>query len=269
MLCDNKVPRIKRQVASIHKKSDFSMKDGRFRTNTPCTENSSQKKQSSTKTGTPSPRPGTHRLQNAKIQGASGHTGQGASRDVDVRNGDQLSQEEPAAARAKDPKSSKSCNPVPSEQKTDVTDNTKDGPLRNQNASRSNAKVGPLRSQNTKSNAKDGPKRRNKSKQTSHRAYYIPSNDTKTFQINNKGHLQCHQDPNFIFKPNDKGKLQGSREAPIYHEPGTVSCKMVEDLKKLYPNSFDRLGSLKGEYNICVDPKVKPVTHARWKVPIE
>ena len=69
--------------------------------------------------------------------------------------------------------------------------------------------------------------------------------------------------------PNDKGKLPGSREAPIYHEPGTVSCKTVEDLKKLYPNSFDRLGSLKGAYNIRVDPTVKPATHARRKVPIE
>ena len=43
----------------------------------------------------------------------------------------------------------------------------------------------------------------------------------------------------------------------------------MEELKKLYPNSFDRLGRLKGEYNIRVDPTVKPVTHARRKVPIE
>ena len=50
---------------------------------------------------------------------------------------------------------------------------------------------------------------------------------------------------------------------------GTVSCKTMEDLKKLYPNSFDRLGSLKGEYNIRVDPTVKPATYARRKVPIE
>ena len=97
----------------------------------------------------------------------------------------------------------------------------------------------------------------------------MPSNDTKTFQINSKGHLQCLQDPNLIHKPNDKGKLPGSREVPIYHEPGTVSCKTMEDLKKLYPNSFDRLGSLKGAYNIRVDPTVKPATHARRKVPIE
>ena len=107
------------------------------------------------------------------------------------------------------------------------------------------------------------------SKKAPRRKYYMPSNDTKTFQINSKGHLQCLQDPNLIHKPNDKGKLPGSREAPIYHEPGTVSCKTVEDLKKLYPNSFDRLGSLKGAYNIRVDPTVKPATHARRKVPIE
>ena len=101
------------------------------------------------------------------------------------------------------------------------------------------------------------------SKKAPRRKYYRPSNDTKTFQINNKGHLQCLQDPKLIHKPNDKGKLPGSREAPIYHEPGTVSCKTVEDLKKLYPNSFDRLGSLKGAYNIRIDPSVKPATHAR------
>ena len=43
----------------------------------------------------------------------------------------------------------------------------------------------------------------------------------------------------------------------------------MQDLKKLYPNSFDRLGSLKGAYNIRVDPTVKPATHARRKVPIK
>ena len=43
----------------------------------------------------------------------------------------------------------------------------------------------------------------------------------------------------------------------------------MEDLKKRYPNSFDRLGSLKGAYNIRIDPSVKPATHARRKVPIE
>ena len=37
----------------------------------------------------------------------------------------------------------------------------------------------------------------------------------------------------------------------------------------MYPNSFDRLSSLKGEYDIKVDPSVPPVHHARKKVPIE
>ena len=43
----------------------------------------------------------------------------------------------------------------------------------------------------------------------------------------------------------------------------------MEDLLRLYPNSFDRLGSLKGEYDIKVDPTVPPVQHTRRKVPIE
>ena len=60
------------------------------------------------------------------------------------------------------------------------------------------------------------------------------------FRINNKGHLQCLQDPNLIHKPNDKGKLPGSREAPIYHEPGTVVlARTMEDFEENYtPNSF-------------------------------
>ena len=37
----------------------------------------------------------------------------------------------------------------------------------------------------------------------------------------------------------------------------------------MYPNSFDRIGSLKGEYDIKVDPTVPPVQHTGRKVPIE
>ena len=43
---------------------------------------------------------------------------------------------------------------------------------------------------------------------------------------------------------------------------------MVEQIRNLYPTSFDRLGSLKGEY-IRLDPTVEPVQHAMRKVPIE
>ena len=74
-------------------------------------------------------------------------------------------------------------------------------------------KGGPFSNQTTdSSNVKSGPKMKHTSKKAPRRKYYKPSNDTKTFQINNKGHLQCLQDPNLIHKPNDKGKLPGSRE---------------------------------------------------------
>ena len=72
VLCDNKAPRIKRQVASIDKKSDFKVKSGHFRTSTPNTASSSQKKQTTPKTVTsgkvhvPSPR--MHNFEDAKIQ---------------------------------------------------------------------------------------------------------------------------------------------------------------------------------------------------------
>ena len=167
---------------------------------------------------------------------------------MDVNDEEQHSQDEASASTGSGSKTAKHGNSVLSGPNKGITVNIKDGPLRN---------------------AKLSPKMKQTSSKAPRRKYYKPSNDTQTFQINNKGHLQCHQDPNFIHRPNDKGKLPGSRDAPIYHEPGTVSCKTVEDLKKLYPNSFDRLGSLKGEYNIRVDPTVKPATHARRKVPIE
>ena len=259
VLCDNKAPRIKRQVASIDKKSDFRVKSGHFRTSTPNAASSSQKKQTTLKTVTsgkvhvPSPR--MHSFLDTKIQGGKRATAVRPGRDVDVSDGEQHSQEEPSVTTGKEPKTSKLGNSVHSGPNKNITDSVKDGPFSNQTTD--------------SSNAKSGPKMKHTSKKAPRRKYYKPSNDTKTFQINNKGHLQCLQDPNLIHKPNDKSKLPGSREAPIYHEPGTVSCKTMEDLKKLYPNSFDRLGSLKGAYNIRVDPTVKPATHARRKVPIE
>ena len=79
VLCDNKAPRIKRQVASIDKKSDFRAKSGHFRTSSPNTASSSQKKQTTLKTVTsgkahvPSPR--MHNFEDAKIQGRKTATG--------------------------------------------------------------------------------------------------------------------------------------------------------------------------------------------------
>ena len=259
VLCDNKAPRIKRQVASIDKKSNFKVKSGHFRTSTPNMASSSQKKQMTSKTVTsgkvhvPSPR--MHSFEDAKIKGQKRATGVRPGRDVDICDREQHSQEKPSATTEKEPKTSKSGNLVHSGPNKKIVDSVKDSPFSNHTAD--------------SSNAKSGPKMKHTSKEAPCRKYYMPSNDTKTFQINSKGHLQCLQDPNLIYKPNDKGKLPGSRETPIYHEPGTVSCKTMEDLKKLNPNSFHRLGSLKGAYNIRVDPTVKPATHARRKVPIE
>ena len=259
VLCDNKAPRIKRQVASIDKKSNFKAKSGHFRTSTSNMASSSQKKQTTPKTVTsgkgniPSPR--MHSFEDAKLQAGKKATGVRPGRDVDISDGEQHSQDEPSATTGKEPKTSKQGNLVHSGPNKKITDSVKDGPFSNQTGNNSNAK--------------SGPKMKHTSKKAPCRKFYRPSNDTKTFQIYNKGHLQWLQDPKLIHKPNDKGKLPGSREAPIYHEPGTVSRKTVEDLKKLYPNSFDRLGSLKGAYNIRIDPSVKPAMHARRKVPIE
>ena len=99
--------------------------------------------------------------------------------------------------------------------------------------------------------------------------YYQPQEDEDTYYINSEGHLKCHQDSQNIIKAPTPQKLPGSKEHPIFHKPGSIKISSVEDLLKLYPNSFDRLGSLKGEYDIKVDPTVPPVQHARRKVPME
>ena len=240
VLCDNKAPRIKRQVASIDKKSDFRGKSGPLRTSTSSLESGSQKKHVSSKMVTSgkvsSPRPTVHSLEDAKLQGRKRCSNTKLGGDVDVNNEEQPSKEESSVTNKKALNSSKTGNSVPSGPNKNITDSVKDVPFRSSTVSGSKAKL--------------GPKRSNKSKKAPHRKHYIPSDDTKTFFINSQGHLQCHQDLQLIYKPNDKGKLPGSREAPIYHEPGTITCRTVDDLKKLYPNSFDRLGSLKGEYNI-------------------
>ena len=176
VLCDNKAPRIKRQVASIDKKSDFRAKSGHFRTSTPNTASSSQKKQTTSKMVTsgkvhiPSPR--MHSFEDAKIQGGKRAKRLRSGRDVDISNKKQHSPEEPSVTGAK---TSKSGNSVHSGPNKKITDSVKDGPFRKHTAD--------------SSNAKSGPKMKHTSKEAPHRKYYMPSNDTKTFQINTKGQL--------------------------------------------------------------------------------
>ena len=179
VLCDNKAPRIKRQVASIDKKSDFRAKSSHFRTSSPNTASSSQKKQTTPKMVTsgkahvPSPR--MHSFEYGKLQAGKKATGVRSGRDVDVHDGEQHSQDEPSATTRKEPKTSKQGNSVHSGPNKNITDSVKDGPFSNQ--------IG------NNSNAKNCPKMKHTSKKAPHRKYYRPPNDTKTFQINNKGHL--------------------------------------------------------------------------------
>ena len=63
--------------------------------------------------------------------------------------------------------------------------------------------------------------------------------------------------------------LPGSRFNPIYVEPGSVSIDSTRDLQALFPNSFDCIGDMKGEYDIKTDPTIPPVQHGRQKVPIK
>ena len=104
-------PRIKRQVASIDKKSNFRTKSSHFRTSTPNAPSSSQKKQMTPKTVTsvkvhvPSPR--MHSFEDTKIQGGKRATGVRPGRDVDISDGEQHSQEEPSVTTGKEPKTSK------------------------------------------------------------------------------------------------------------------------------------------------------------------
>ena len=61
----------------------------------------------------------------------------------------------------------------------------------------------------------------------------------------------------------------GSWFNPIYMEPGSVTINSTRDLQALFPNSFDCIGDMQGEYDIKTNPTVPPVQHGRWKVPIK
>ena len=188
---------MKSQVASIDKKSDFRVKSSPFRTSTACMGSSSQKKQTVSKTVTsakvPIPSPTVQSFEDAQIQGRERCSRPRPSRGVDVSDEEQHTQEEPSALTEKEPKTSKTGNSVLSGPNKNIMDSTKDGPFRNAKANSSNTKLGPKRSKT--------------SKQTPCRKYYVPSNDTKIFFINSQGNLQCHQDHQLIYKPNDKEEI--------------------------------------------------------------
>ena len=75
--------------------------------------------------------------------------------------------------------------------------------------------------------------------------------------------------PKVTEQPSSGPPPPGSRFNPIYVEPGSVTIDSTRDLQALYPNSFDCIGNMQGEYDIKTDPTVPPVQHGRRKVPIE
>ena len=46
-------------------------------------------------------------------------------------------------------------------------------------------------------------------------------------------------------------------------EPGSTQINCTKYLETLYPNSFDRIGDMSGEYDIKIDPQVPSVQHGR------
>ena len=128
------------------------------------------------------------------------------------------------------------------------------------------AELGPKMKGIGKKRVKDGPIRKAESTEIPRRKYYRPAADAKTYRMNGQGQLQCQKDPKDMTRVGSMKELPLCREKPIYHEPVGALIKDKEQLTAMYPNSFDRIGSLKGEYTIKVDPSITPVQQARRKV---
>ena len=131
------------------------------------------------------------------------------------------------------------------------------------------AELGPKMKGTGKKRVKDGPIRKADSTEIPRRKYYRPAADAKTYRMNGQGQLQCQQDPKDVTRVGSVKELPLCREKPIFHEPVGTLIKDKEQLTAMYLNSFDRIGSLKGEYTIKIDPSIGPVRQARRKVPIE
>ena len=162
---------------------------------------------------------------------------------------------------------------APSESQPSVPERTEPDSLQEQNTVLSGsvpqAEPSPKMKGTGKKRVKDGPIRKADSTEIPRRKYYRPAADAKTYRMNGQGQLQCHQDPKDVTRVGSVKELPLCREKPIFHEPVGASITDKEQLTTMYPNSFDRIGSLKREYTIKIDPSIAPVQQARCKVPIE
>ena len=211
----------------------MNAKSGHFRTSTSNSASSSQKKQTTPKTvtsgkgGIPSPR--MHSFEDAKLQTRKKATGVRPGGDVDVSNGEQHSQDEPSATNGKEPKTSKQGNSVHSGPNKKITDSVEDGPFSNQTGNNSNVK--------------NGPKMKDTSKKAPRRKYYRPTYDTKTFQINNKGHLQCLQDPNSFTSPTTKANCQAAGKHQSTMNQGQCHARPWRILRNYTPTHLTDLAA--------------------------
>ena len=116
------------------------------------------------------------------------------------------------------------------------------------------AELGPKMKGIGKKRVKDSPIRKADSTEIPRRNYYRPAAEAKTYRMNGQGQLQCQQDPKDMTRVGSTKELLLCREKPIFYEPVGALIKDKEQLTAMYPNSFDRIGSLKGEYTIKIDP---------------
>ena len=162
---------------------------------------------------------------------------------------------------------------TPSESQSSAPERTEPDGSQEQNTVLSGSvpqvELGPKMKGIGKKRVKDGPIRKADSTEIPRRKYYRPAADAKTYRMNGQGQLQCQQDPKDVTRVGSVKELPLCREKPIFHEPVGALIKDKEQLTAMYPNSFDRIGSLKGEYTIKIDPSIAPVQQARHKIPIE
>ena len=108
----------------------------------------------------------------------------------------------------------------------------------------------------------------------------IQSISKRVQELNPKYYLPTNEQTQIISEParalrdwpqeeSTEAPLQVSWFNPIYVEPGSIRINSTRDLQTLYPNSFNQIGDMSGEYNIKTDPRVLPVQHRRHKVPIK
>ena len=96
--------------------------------------------------------------------------------------------------------------------------------------------------------------------------YMVPANEATQVISDPKSRKKTQQ---VTEQPSSGPPPPGSQFNPIYVEPGSVTIDSTRDLQALFPNSFDCIGDMKGEYDITTDPTVPPVQHGRRNMPIE